>query len=97
MGCSSCKSEESSNKEEKNQNHNPNVPNDNHEKIVQEDHNHANKGKLPESIQTPAKVNDNLQIFRNEALNAHNEFRQLHNAPPLKSDPEADIIAQAYA
>ena len=42
-------------------------------------------------------VNDYLDIFREEGLKVHNEFRSLHNAPPLNSNAEANKIAQDYA
>jgi uncharacterized protein YkwD len=43
------------------------------------------------------KSSDLLDIFRAEALKAHNKYREMHNAPSLMIDLDAQRIAQNYA
>ena len=38
-----------------------------------------------------------IQAFRRDTLKYHNNYRKMHQAPPLINDPELDKDAQAYA
>lgn len=43
------------------------------------------------------KINFTDDYFKREALEAHNRYRMIHGAPPLKLDPQLSLEAEKFA
>ncbi|CAL1540827.1 unnamed protein product [Lymnaea stagnalis] len=48
-------------------------------------------------VESLPKGSKSLITLRNETLAAHNKFRKLHGAPPLKLSPDLNTMAQKWA
>ena len=55
---------------------------------------------MPDAVATPAmglRQNDEVNQFRMDALQSHNEYREKHNAPPLQYSEDLSMYAQYWA
>ena len=55
---------------------------------------------MPDAVATPAygiRASDEVNQFRMDALQTHNEYRSKHNAPPLQYSEDLSMYAQYWA